>query len=130
MAKASILKGLVLAISLCAIGMSPTFAANPDLEKAEALIDEGKAEEAFAILEPFEIQLANNSNFNFILAKAALDIRKPNIAIRALERALASDPHFVAARVGIAAAYFQLGDVARGTAEMETALKDSESDRQ
>lgn len=98
------------------------FAAEPDLEKANALMQEGKPAEAYSLLEPFEFEQAGNPKYDYLLGIAALDSGKPDKATLAFERVLAADPNFAGARLDMARAYFQLGDTARAKTEFETVL--------
>lgn len=101
---------------------SSAFAAQPDLEKANALMREGKAAEAYSLLEPFEFAQAGNPKYDYLLGIAALDSGKPDKATLAFERVLAVDPNFAGARLDMARAYFQLEDTARAKTEFETVL--------
>jgi tetratricopeptide (TPR) repeat protein len=83
------------------------WAAEPDLQKAELLIKEGKAAEAYALLEPFETQKAGDLLFDYLLASAAL---------------LAVQPGYVGVRADMGRAYFALGDFARAKIEFESVL--------
>lgn len=97
-------------------------AAELDFGQAEALVKTGKAAEAFALLDPFEDQYAGNVRYDYLLGIAALDSGKPDRATLAFERVLAVDPNFAGARLDMARAYFQLGDLARAKSEFETVL--------
>jgi tetratricopeptide (TPR) repeat protein len=116
-------KGTLLALGLC-LWMTGTaaLAAGADLEKADALMKQGKAAEAYALLEPFEFQESGNVQFDYLLGIAALDSGKPDKATLAFERVLATDPNFAGARLDMGRAYFQLGDFTRAKAEFETVL--------
>ncbi|MFH1043931.1 MAG: tetratricopeptide repeat protein [Pseudomonadota bacterium] len=97
-------------------------AADPDLEKADALMKQGKAAEAYSLLDPFEFEQSGNVKFDYLLGIAALDSGKPDKATLAFERVLAADPNFVGARIDMGRAYFQLGDFTRAKTEFETVL--------
>ena len=97
-------------------------AADLDISKAEALMKQGKAAEAYALLEPFEFQQAGNVKFDYLLGVAALDSGKADKATIAFERVLAVDPNFAGARVDMGRAYYQLGDFTRARVEFETVL--------
>jgi tetratricopeptide (TPR) repeat protein len=110
-----------LGFFLC-MAANPALAADPDLAKAEALMREGKAAEAYTLLEPFEFEQSGNIKFDYLLGIAALDSGKPDKATLAFERVLAADPNFAGARIDMARAYFQLGDMTRAKTEFEAVL--------
>jgi outer membrane protein len=113
----------LLALGLC-LWMTANFAlaADLDLEKADALMKQGKAAEAYSLLEPFEFEQSGNIKFDYLLGIAALDSGKPDKATIAFERVLAVDPNFAGARIDMGRAYFQLGDITRAKTEFETVL--------
>jgi len=76
------------------------------IRQAERLLAAGRAEEAWAILEPLVAELAGNPDFDYLLGLAALDSGRPGQAIFALERVLMARPDFLPARAEIARAYF------------------------
>ena len=105
-----------LLIPLCA-------AAQPDLRKAEALVKAGNPAEAYKLLEPFETELAGDPKYDYLLGIAALDSGRADKATLAFERVLAVEPNFAGARLDMARAYFQLGDMTRAKAEFSTVLE-------
>lgn len=90
------------------------------LREADELIRSGKPSEAYALLEPLEFERAGEVRFDYLLSIAALDSGKPDKATLGFERVLAVDPNFVGARLDMARAYYQLGDLARAKTEFET----------
>jgi hypothetical protein len=116
-------KRLLLALGFCLwVTANAALAADPDLAKAEALMKEGKAAEAYSLLEPFEFEQSGNVQFDYLLGIAALDSGKADKATIAFERVLAVDPNYAGARIDMARAYFQLGDMTRAKNEFETVL--------
>lgn len=93
------------------------------LRDAEALLKEGKPEEAYALLEPLEFDRAGEVRFDYLIGIAAFDSGKPDKATLAFERVLAVDPDFAGARMGMARAYYELGDLSGAKTEFETLLK-------
>lgn len=112
-----LLLGLVFA--LCA-GIPAALAADLDLVRAERLMSENKAAEAYLLLAPFEDKYAGDPRFDYLLGIAALDSGRADRATLAFERVLAVNPNFAGARLDMARAYFQLGDLPRAKTEFET----------
>ncbi len=94
-----------------------------ELARARALVDQGKAAEAYEILVPLEERLAGDVNYDYLLGIAALDSGRPDKATLALERVLTVNPDFAGARLDFARAYFVLGNYARAKTEFESVLK-------
>lgn len=113
----------LLALAVCLlVTVNSALAAGPDLGKADALMKQGKAAEAYSLLEPFEFEQSGNIKFDYLLGIAALDSGKPDKATLAFERVLATDPNFAGARIDMGRAYFQLGDFTRAKLEFEAVL--------
>lgn len=93
------------------------------LDDADALIKNGRAEDAYNLLESFEFVHAGEARFDYLIGIAALDSGKPDKATLAFERALAVNPDFAAARLDMARAYYQLGDLLRAKTEFATVLR-------
>ena len=98
------------------------FAAVPDLKKAETLIREGKAAEAYNFLEPFEAEHAGDPVFDYMLATAALNSGQPSKASFIYERILAVQPNYIGVRADMGRAYFAMQNYARAKIEFETVL--------
>ena len=90
---------------------------------AEALMKDGKPAEAYALLEPLDFERSGEARFDYLLGIAALDSGKPDKATLVFERVLAVDPNFAGARLDMARAYYQLGDLPRAKTEFEDVLK-------
>lgn len=114
--------GLVLSILLWIVA-GACHASPAELARARALVDQGKAAEAYEVLAPLEAQLAGDVNYDYLLGIAALDSGRPDKATLALERVLAVNPDFAGARLDFARAYFALGNYARAKTEFEIVLK-------
>lgn len=89
------------------------------LSDADALVKAGKPARAYVLLHGYEPRHAGEPRFDYLLGIAALDSGKPDLATLALERALMSDPNFTGARLELARAYYQLGDLLRARVEFE-----------
>ena len=98
------------------------------LRDADALIKSGKSAAAYVLLEPFEFEHAGEVRFDYLIGTAALNSGKPAVATLAFERVLAVNPDFPAARLDIARAYYQLGDLPRAKTEFSMALKQNPSE--
>lgn len=97
------------------------------LGDAEALMKAGKPDLAYKLLEPFEFDRAGEVRFDYLLGIAALDSGKPDKATLAFERVLAEDPNYAGARLDMARAYYQLGDIQRAKTEFEIVLDENPS---
>ena len=97
------------------------------LDDAEALMKAGKPDIAYKLLEPFEFDRSGEVRFDYLVGIAALDSGKPDKATLAFERVLAEDPNYAGARLDMARAYYQLGDVQRAKTEFETVLDQNPS---
>ena len=123
MANSFSVRRTLLALGFCLwVTGNSALAADLDLARAEGLMKEGKAAEAYTLLEPFEFEQSGDIKFDYLLGIAALDSGKPDKATIAFERVLAVDPNFAGARIDMGRAYFQLGDFTRAKTEFETVL--------
>ena len=95
-------------------------ATNP-LEKAQMLIDSGKAEEAYDLLKPYQASLEGEAAFDYVFALAAQDTGRTVEAIFALERVVDSFPEHGPARAELAKAYLSLGETDDAKKEFQKA---------
>ena len=98
------------------------------LRDAEALVKSGKPAEAYSLLEPLEFDHSGEERFDYLIGIAALDSGKADKATLAFERVLMVNPNSAAARLDMARAYYQLGDLPRAKTEFEIALKQNPSE--
>ena len=103
--------------------------ADADMQKAQELMNQGKPREAFALLDPLEDARAGDAEFDYLLGISALDSGKPDRATLAFERVLAVNPNFAGARLDMARALFQLGDLPRAKTEFEAVLGQNPPDQ-
>ena len=96
-------------------------ASDDEMERARALLKEGKAADAYRLLEPEEFEYAGDVEFDTMLGVAALDGGKPDKATLAFERVLALEPNAAGVRLDMARAYFALGDYPRAREELTLA---------
>lgn len=112
------LVALLLAVNTSVIAAE----AEPLLPSAERLVQTGRAAEAYALLIAEEDARAGEVRFDYLLGIAALDSGHADKATLAFERVLAVDPNFAGARLDMARAYYQLGDLTRARQEFDTVL--------
>jgi len=98
------------------------------LRDAEAMIKSGKPDQAYTLLKPLEFERSGETRFDYLIGAAALDSGKPDMATLAFERVLAVNPDSAAARLDMARAYYQLGDMQRARTEFLAALKQNTSE--
>ena len=95
-------------------------ATNP-LEKAQTLIDSGKAEEAYDLLKPYQASFEGEAAFDYVFALAAQDTGRTVEAIFALERVVDAFPEHGPARAELAKAYLSLGETDDAKKEFQRA---------
>jgi tetratricopeptide (TPR) repeat protein len=98
-------------------------AADPDLARAGQLARDGRYQEAYDLLVPFEAAGKGDAEFNALLGQAALKTSRAAEAVRFYERSLAAAPDSVDAHLGLGTAYLALGDYASAKIEFETVLR-------
>lgn len=82
---------------------------SPLLQQAQNLIQEQRHAEAYTLLEQQSEALAGQVEYDYLLGVAALGAGKPEQAMFALERVVATHPGHAAARMELVSAYTQLG---------------------
>ena len=89
------------------------------LQRAQKLLADGNAKQAFVELAAQQDRLAGMVDFDYLLGVAALDSGKIDDAIIAFERVLAVNPRNAGAQMDLARAYFTAGslDLAKSTFE-------------
>lgn len=95
-------------------------AADVQLDQAQRLVNGKKFAEAYAILAPLQSERAGESDYDYLLAVAALDSGKASEAVFALERFLLLNPNHGPARLELARAYYAIGDIKSSRLEFET----------
>jgi len=93
------------------------------LQDADALLQSGKPLQAYKLLAPLDFKYSGIVVFDYLLGVAALDSAYPDKATLAFERVLTVDPNFAGARLDMARAYFQLGDLSRAKVELQMVMK-------
>lgn len=105
---------------LCA---NMAFAADPDVARAQQLVRDGKYQEAYNLLSPFESTSVGDADLSYVLGRAALGMQQADKAKTLFERSLATRPDFPAAHLGLGRAYYLLGRYAEAKIEFETVLR-------
>lgn len=93
------------------------------LADAESLMRANRPGEAYDLLQSHEFERSGEIRFDYLLGISALDSGKPDKATLAFERVLAVDPNFAGARLDMARAYFQMGDLVRARTEFDAVMK-------
>lgn len=88
-------------------------------EAARRLLEQGRAQQAYALLLPQESARAGDLEFDYLLGIAANDTGEHERAVFALERVLAQQPGNALARAEIARAYLALGEREAARRELE-----------
>jgi len=112
-----------LAAGMLLVAAARAFAAGPDLGLAGQLVRDGKYQEAYDLLRPFEATAAGDPAFNTLLGEAALNTDRAGAARGFFEHALAAEPGSLAAHLGLGRAYLALGNYASAKIEFETVLR-------
>lgn len=89
------------------------------LAYAQQLLDKDQGAQAYALLEPLEVERAGQPNYDLMLGLSALDVGQNTRAVFALERVLALEPGNVRARAEIARAYLALGETRNARLEFQ-----------
>ncbi|MBT8136606.1 MAG: tetratricopeptide repeat protein [Gammaproteobacteria bacterium] len=113
-------KALVIALALIA---TSAWGSEQALRQAQSLINDGRHGEARRVLEPLEAQYIGDPRYDYLIGLALLETGEPGRAVLALQRAIATEPRFAAARLDLARAYYASGNLGEAQQEFE-ALRD------
>ncbi len=97
------------------------------VDRAEALLDAGQAEQAYRLLDARLASFAGNARFDYILALAAIQADKPEAALIPLRRVIAAEPAFNPARLELADLLVRFDDPGAARAEYEAILANAPS---
>ncbi len=114
-------RGGVLGLLLCVHGL--VLAAEPDLVRARQLLGEGRYQDLYTLLEPFESSAQGDVAVSLLLGEAALRTQRAQQAKALFERSLALQPDSIEAHLGLGRAYLALGDYASAKIEFETVMR-------
>ena len=101
------------------------------LQRARELLaakQTGASEEAYQLLAPHEYEWAGDRDFDYLLGASAVDTGRNSEGVLSLQRALATDPNYSAARMELARAYYNLGDYGYARAEFNQLLSEDPPD--
>lgn len=115
-------RAVLLACSLLALSAAAQ-AADPALAEARHLMAGHQAEAAYRLLEPLELERADDAAYSYLLGIAALDAGHATRAVFALERAVAIAPQDNLARAELARAYLLAGEPDRARTELQAARR-------
>ena len=89
------------------------------LDDAAALIKAGNAKAAYDLLAPLEVERGGEPQYDYMLGRAALDSGQADVAVFALERAVAMAPDNTQYRAELARAFFELREDETAKTEFE-----------
>jgi len=104
------LRSTLLALSMAAALPTAFAQADATVQAALAQAESGQAAQAFATLDPLELERAGNPEFDVVFGIVANEAGQYTRAIMALERALAVQPENARARAELGRALFAVGD--------------------
>lgn len=108
---AVLLSPMVLAQEDATLEVQADAQAQALLQEAESRLAANDAAGAWALLSPREADLAGNLYYDYLLGVAALDTGRTSEAIFSLQRALAVEPRYSGAKMELARAYFEAGNI-------------------
>ncbi len=95
------------------------------LQEAQALLSSSRAREAYELLSAHEADWAGAPLFDYLLGMAALDSGRAGEAVFSLQRVLAAEPEFSGARMELARAHYETGELAAARTQFEYLLTQS-----
>jgi outer membrane protein len=98
------------------------------LQQAQVLLGSGQAAQAYELLSAHEADWAGIPLYDYLLGIAALDTGRPGEAIFALQRVVANEPGFAGARMELARAHFEAGELKASRSQFEYLLSQSPPD--
>lgn len=114
---------LVAMFSIACVAVAARAATPTELQKATTLISEQHYQEALALLQPLAATSAADGQFNYLLGRAALGSKQPELALMSLKKSLELNPDDIEARLALGRAYYQLGRYAEANLMFETVLR-------
>ena len=120
-----ILAGSLLALAFGLTATAATSDLDGTLREAQALLAAKQPAHALALLTPLELEAAGSPHYDYLYGIAALDTGRQAEAITALERVLVREPDFAGARMELARARYEAGDLPAAQAQFEYLLTQS-----
>ncbi|HTH44655.1 MAG TPA: surface lipoprotein assembly modifier [Oxalicibacterium sp.] len=115
MGKTDFAKWILIAASLFFQGTA--CATDALIEQAKQLVESKQAERAYQLLIPLQSERAGEPEYDYVLGVAALDSERAPEAVFAFERVLTLNPENGVARLELARAYYEMGDIKASRAE-------------
>ena len=110
--------GFASAFLACNLYITPVGAIESGLlVAAQNMITSGQSLQALELLSPLEEEHAGDRDYDYLYGLALLDTGEPASAVFAFQRALAVDPNFAGARMELARAFFDMGQLLRAQRE-------------
>lgn len=109
-------------VAMSLAGASPGFAAGIELARVEQLVREGKYQQAYDLMIPFEAQNRGDASFNRLLGESALGSDRADMAVEFFRRSLDAS-YSIDAHLGLGRAYLAMGNYARAKFEFEAVLR-------
>jgi tetratricopeptide (TPR) repeat protein len=111
------------------LAQAETSADVDELKRAQALLASGDAVEAYELLSAREVDWAGIPLFDYLLGMAALDTGRPGEAVFSLQRAVANEPGFAGARMELARAQYEAGEIEAARTQFDYLLTQSPPER-
>jgi len=92
------------------------------LAKANNLVKQNRAQEAYDLLMPMEASKAGDPAFDYMLGVSAMESGDLSNAVFALQRAIAMKPDFVGAKMDLARTYYKLDELREARQEFNSIL--------
>lgn len=119
-----IMRACLLASALAIVPASAHAEADDTVKRAQALVAQKRADEAYSLLLPQVEKRAGDPDFDLALGIAASDSGHHAQAIIAFQRVLAVQPNDAQAKAELGRAYAMAGDIDTARAEFRTVLND------
>ncbi len=84
---------------------------------AQQMLNSGQSVEAYDLLDPHEEEYAGEKEYDYLYGLALLDTGEAANAVFAFQRVIAIEPNFAGARLELARAYFDMGQMQRSQRE-------------
>lgn len=96
-----------------------------ELQRAQTLLAQGQPAQAYELLSPREVDWAGIPLYDYLLGMAALDTGRSGEAIFSLQRVVANEPAFSGARMELARAHYEAGELKASRTQFQYLLTQS-----